>query len=184
VGPFLAKTSRVSGDILVVEGWIWDRYDFRDAIAEFHRGSYKHLVVVGERAVAQSSGVVGASEPEIAARWLGELEFDEHLLVLLTTPTMNRDRTYTSAVCFRDWLVKNEPAAKAINLITVGVHARKSQILFQKALGSAVKVGVIAGIQNPYSVRWWWLSVTGIRLVLRNVAGYVYYGFVWLPPRT
>ncbi len=59
----------------------------------------------------------------------------------------------------------------ACDVITVGVHARRSRALYRRACGPGVDVGVIA-LEDPDCPRrgWWWKR-TGWSLMLKEIGG-------------
>jgi hypothetical protein len=61
-----------------------------------------------------------------------------------------------------------------VDVFTGSIHARKSMLLFQRALQPDVRVGVIAGHKTGFCPARWWLSPAGIYLIVRNTAGYLY----------
>ena len=59
-------------------------------------------------------------------------------------------------------------------MVTEDLHARRTRLLFQKALGDKVDVGVI-GIPNPdYDAKHWWRYSDGVREVIGESIAYVY----------
>jgi hypothetical protein len=93
---------------------------------------------------------------------------------ILEPPPTSRDHTYHNGMAVRDWLRKERPDATAIDLFTASIHARKSRLMYAKVLGPCVQVGIIPASPPVFPHRYWWLSPTGIYLVLRNTAGYLY----------
>jgi len=61
-----------------------------------------------------------------------------------------------------------------INVFTIGPHARKSLVLFKRALGPEIEVGVIAGTDDTYDANHWWMSVRGTYVIFRKLLGYLY----------
>ncbi len=176
---FLARTAPVDADILVVEAWLWNEPALGEAVGEFRRGGYKYFVLVGNPPSERRERERTANDADLAAINLRNA-IDETHLIELTTPAVKRYRTYTSAVVFRNWMLKNSPETKSVNVFTVDVHARRSQVSFQKALGPGVRVGIIAGTQKAYVPWRWWMSAAGIKLVFRNLIGFLYF-LVWTP---
>ncbi len=100
---------------------------------------------------------------------------------MVPSRVMDRDRTYGSAVALRKWFGEHNTPVSGINVVTEDVHARRTRLLFQKALGDKVSVGVIA-IQNPdYDARRWWRYSTGLKEVVSEVAAYVYARLLFYP---
>ena len=65
----------------------------------------------------------------------------------------------------------------SINVLTEGAHARRTRLLYQKAFGKNVAVGVVA-ISNPnYDPTQWWRYSDGVREVIGESIAYVYARF-------
>lgn len=176
---FLARTAPIDADILVVEAWLRNEPALGEAVGEFRRGDYKYFVLVGNPAAERLERERATNGADMAAIHLKNV-IDETKLIELTTPAVKRNRTCTSAMVFRNWMLKKSPETKSVNVFTVDVHARKSQISFQKALGPGVRVGIIAGTQKAFVPWRLWMSPAGIKLVFRNLIGYLYI-LVWTP---
>ena len=69
----------------------------------------------------------------------------------------------------------------SIDVVSLGVHARRSWFLFEKIF-SSVNVGVIAISPNEYDVSRWWLSSGGVRDVISESIAYLYARFIFSPP--
>ena len=174
VYPFLAVTDRVPTDILVVEGWI-PPYAVRAAVAEFKSGSYEHIYTTGGPVdgSAQDDSVSQTSAYLVAAR-LGKAGLSEDLVQMVPSFTRDRDRTYSAAVALRDWLHDHDVIVHGLNVATVGTHARRTQLLYQKAFGDSVKVGVLAIPNEDFPAARWWRYSEGVRNVLSETIAYVY----------
>jgi NAD(P)-dependent dehydrogenase (short-subunit alcohol dehydrogenase family) len=174
IHDFLAITQRVEANVLVVEGWVSNHTAIREAAEEFKKGQYKLLITVGGP-IGDVEGSVGQPSAAIlAAGELQELGVDNCLIVTLTAPTAVQHRTYTGALTLKDWLRESEPQTKTVNIFTIGSHARKSLVLFRKALGPHIDVGVIAGTDDEYNPDYWWMSIQGNYVIFRNLLGYLY----------
>ena len=174
IHDFLAITQRVEANVLVVEGWVSNHTAIREAAEEFKKGQYKLLITVGGP-IGDVEGSVGQPSAAIlAASKLQELGVDNCLIVALTAPTAVQHRTYTAALTLRDWLRESEPQTKAVNIFTIGPHARKSLVLFSRALGPHIDVGVIAGTDDDYNLDYWWMSIQGTYVISRKLLGYLY----------
>jgi hypothetical protein len=110
----------------------------------------------------------------LAASQLQNLGVDKGLIVALTFPEVPQHRTYASALVLRDWLKKSQPRTTGINVFTIGPHARKSLVLFKRALGPEIEVGVIAGTDDTYDANRWWMSVRGTYVIFRKLLVYLY----------
>jgi uncharacterized SAM-binding protein YcdF (DUF218 family) len=117
----------------------------------------------------------------VGAELLKKWGLPDERLQMVPSRVMDRDRTYGSAVALRKWFREHNTPVSGINVVTEDVHARRTRLLFQKALGDKVSVGVIA-IQNPdYDARRWWRYSTGLKEVVSEVAAYVYARLLFYP---
>ena len=102
---------------------------------------------------------------------------------MVPSRVMDRDRTYGSAVALRNWFRDHNMAVSGIDVVTEDLHARRTRLLFQKALGDKVAVGVIA-IPNPdYDAKHWWRYSEGLKEVLSETASYVYARLLFYPSK-
>jgi uncharacterized SAM-binding protein YcdF (DUF218 family) len=93
----------------------------------------------------------------------------------------DRDRTYGSAVALRKWLGENNITVDSFNIVTEDTHARRTRLLFEKAFGRHVRVGIIA-VPNPdYDQRHWWRYSEGVQDVLIGGIEYLYAKFLFSP---
>jgi hypothetical protein len=67
------------------------------------------------------------------------------------------------------------------NLISVGPHARRSRLLFEKAFGREVRVGIIALESQDYDPQHWWRSSMGVRVVTDELIAYSYARLLFHP---
>ena len=94
---------------------------------------------------------------------------------------MDRDRTYGSAVALRNWFRDHNMAVSGIDVVTEDVHARRTRLLFEKALGKNVVVGIIA-VPNPdYDWRRWWSYSEGVKGVGSEALAYAYARLFFYP---
>lgn len=171
--PFLAVTQPINAEVLVVEGWVPDDA-LKQAVIEFNRGSYRQVITTG---IPLERGFYLAeyqSYANLAAASLKKLGLEPEKVVSVPCPEVDKDRTYASAVALRQWLSEVNLPLKSINLFTLDVHARRSWLLFQKALASEIQVGVIAASPVDYDPKHWWRYSTGVRKVMSEFIGYVY----------
>ena len=179
--PFLAETHRVNSDTLVVEGWIHE-YAIRAAVEEFRRGSYQRVLSTGGPVVGnggyvndyQTSASVGADE-------LKKRGVPSQMVQMVPSRVVNRDRTYASAVALREWFREHDMTVNSLNVVTEDTHARRTRLLFEKALGKNVTVGIIA-VPNPdYDARRWWKYSEGVKDVVSEGIAYLYARLFFFP---
>lgn len=169
LNEFLSVTSPIKADVLVVEGWIYDKETLKDAVIEFNNGNYKILVTVGG-----ALRIRDKTTAELAAERLIIYGIDKNQIVVINIPYQELQRTHSTAFAFNEWFSKHNQKLHGVNVFTVGVHARKSWVLFKDSLKNTSPVGIIAGKEREYNPDCWWCSGTGIQLVTRNLVGYFY----------
>jgi uncharacterized SAM-binding protein YcdF (DUF218 family) len=179
---FLAVTDPVPGGVLVVEGWEPD-YMLKFATAEFKRNHYTKIFVTGlpiEQGVFLSEYTNFAN---VGAASLARLGMDANDVQAVPCSKIRRDRTYNTALALKHWLRDHDLAPTKVNVITGGLHARRSRLLFQEALGKGVSVGVIAMPPNDYDERQWWRSSQGVRGLIGETLAYLYARLLFYPPQ-
>src|SRR6266853_3155750 len=181
VYPFLAVTHRVDTNVLVVEGWIHE-YAIRAALKEFQSKSYERVFTTGGP-VEGTGGYINdyQTSASVGADLLRKSGLANESLQMVPSRVMDRDRTYGSAVALRNWFREHNMPVRSINVVTEDVHARRTCLLFQKALGHNVAVGVIA-VPNPdYDPSHWWRYSEGVKDVLSEGVAYIYAKFFFYP---
>jgi len=176
----LAPVHREQTGILVLEGWVSD-YLFKDVIREFNAGHYTLLITTGTPLENGDFLAAYHNTAVIAGRSLIKLGFDSTKLVMVATDEYRNERTYNSAVRLKQWFRANRPEIRAINVMTMGVHGARSQLLFQKALGDSVRVGIISVANSYYGPDSWWKTSKGFRETMNEAIGYFYVCFFFRP---
>ena len=119
---------------------------------------------------------------EIAASTLKNLDFPEDKI--MTAPVhknFKKDRTYHSILALQRRLNKEGFNEASIDVVSLGVHARRTWILFEKIF-SPVNVGIIAITPIDYDTSRWWSSSVGVRSVISEAVAYLYARFIFSPP--
>lgn len=182
IHSFLAVTDRMDASLLVVEGWVHE-YAIRAGAEELRTGSYQRVFATGGPVTGTgaytSDGYTSAS---VGASELRKAGVAAELVQMVPSRATGRDRTYSSAVALRDWFQERKMLVRSINVVTEGVHARRTRLLFQKAFGNDVRVGIIA-VPNPdYDHRRWWFYSEGVRDVVGEGIAYMYARLFFHPP--
>jgi uncharacterized SAM-binding protein YcdF (DUF218 family) len=179
--PFLAITQRVNADVLVVEGWV-HRYTSRASVEEFKSGSYRRAFTTGGP-VAGNGGYINdfQTSASVGADLLKEAGLAAELVQMVPSHVIGRDRTYSSAMALREWFRKHDLKVRSLNIVTEGAHARRTRLLFEKALGPDVRVGVIAIRSPDYDAKHWWYYSEGVEEVVEEGIGYIYAKFFFWP---
>ena len=182
VYPFLAVTHRVDTNVLVVEGWTHE-YAIRAAVEEFRSKSYERVLTTGGP-VEGTGGYINDynTSASVGADLLIKAGLANGSVQMVPSRVMDRDRTYGSAVALRNWFREHNMPVRSINVVTEDVHARRTCLLFQKALGHNVAVGVIA-VPNPdYDPRHWWRYSEGVKDVFAESVAYIYARLLFFYP--
>jgi len=180
--PFLAVTHREDANVLVVEGWIHP-FAIDAAVKEFRAGNYNRVYVTGGPPEG-SGGYINDynTEASVGADLLKSAGIPGGSVQMVPSHVWNRNRTYYSAIALRDWLHEHNVQLSSINVLTEGSHARRTWLLFQKALGKNVQVGIIS-VPNPdYNASHWWSYSEGVREVISEGIAYIYAKIFFWPP--
>jgi uncharacterized SAM-binding protein YcdF (DUF218 family) len=169
---FLSVTDRLPSEVLVVEGWIGPA-GIRSAYSEFLAHGYKYVVVTG----ALSDQIWNDR------RWSFALEAEkqmlslglprEQLLVAVPIETESQ-RTYQSAEAVLKALDSRGLHPRSANIFTMGVHARRSRLVFSKVLGPEIKVGAVSWLPSLYVDQNWRSSSEHAADFLKESVGYVF----------
>jgi len=169
---FLAANQPRPAEVLIVEGWIG--FDgIQAAKLEFESGGYLYAVATG--------GLSGNSRDR--RRWSFAAEADKKLLLLglppdrimVATPIESEEhRTFETALAVKRALQARGVQPKDVNVITLGVHARRSRLVLAKVLGPAVDVGVIAWTPPGYFAGPWWRSSDRAQDLMKETVGYLF----------
>ncbi len=178
IGPFLAVTDRAVSETLVVEGWISVH---RAAGEEFSGGAYHQLFTTGGP-WSSTSADERKTWAWVGAERLKAVGIPAGVVYAVPCPRTTRDRTYQSAVALRDWRRVHDAHFTSMNIVTEGVHARRTRLLFEKAFGKEVAVGIVSIPTRDYDVKRWWLSSAGVRDVVGETLAYLYARFVFSRP--
>jgi len=177
---FLAVNNGGTGEVMVVEGWIGGR-QIDNAAEAFKRGRYKCVVVVRDIYAEGNKWSTGSWKADYVAADLVKQGVPEEVVHALFCSVVRRDRTYHCALAARQWLSEQGMAVGTIDVVTCATHARRSRLLFEKAFGSGVKIGVIA-IEDPsYDPDRWWASSAGVRDVVGEMVAYLYARLLFWP---
>lgn len=181
VYSFLAITHRVNASLLVVEGWIHE-YAIRAASDEFQTNHYERIFTTGGP-VEGNGGYVNdyQTSASVGADLLKKYGLADESVQMVPSRVMDRDRTYGSAIALRNWFRDHHMRPSGIDVVTESLHARRTQLLYQKAFGRDVPVGIIA-VPNPdYNPKHWWRYSDGVREVLGESIAYIYARFLFFP---
>jgi hypothetical protein len=173
VYPFLAVNDPKPGGVLVVDGAMAD-YDLNEAKVEFQRHHYDKLYVTGGPLLA---GGLLAKYPDYAALGadtLLNLGLGSNSVQAVPATRTQSDTIYHEAVSLAEWLRAHGARPTTVNVLIEGPTARRARLMFEKALGDGVRVGVVALPPRAYDPAHWWRSSEGVRTITGEVLGYGY----------
>jgi uncharacterized SAM-binding protein YcdF (DUF218 family) len=170
---FLAPNDPAGANILVVEGWLAPE-ELDQAIEVFRKGKYERIVTTG----GPVAGWPGLSKDtvyaELAAAYLEKHGIRPEQILAVPAPRSAQERTFLSAVMFREAAKKQGMTLGAVDIFSAGPHARRSRLLFQMALGDDVRVGVLAARPESFNADAWWQSSSGVEQMFFQSFGYVW----------
>jgi hypothetical protein len=183
IHPFLAPTKPVDADILIQDNFLVD-YGLKKLSDEFRSKNYSMIICTGGLLEIGSNLVEYKTWAELSAARLKKLGINEKVIVPIIPKPVERDKTFASAQAVKNWLVQNKIQPKGINLISIGPYSRNSWMLYKKAIGEDIPVGIIAyeyGGEQDH--KRWWKTSSGVRTVLEATIAYLYTKLVFDPKR-
>jgi len=178
--PFLAITRPASAETLVVEGWLPPSM-VQQLANRYAATNYRQVVVVRGLYKGRTSYESGEYAANYLAESLVQLGVPKDRLHVVFFDTVRVDRTYHSALAIKKWCRERGEKIDSMELVTKGPHARRSRLVFQKAFGDEVKIGVLALEDDQYDPQHWWRSSAGIREVPFELVAYCYAKFLFSP---
>lgn len=179
--PFLAVHDPVKADVMVMEGWVPD-LALPEAIRLFHQDGYRQMLVTGGPLDKGEVLAEYRTYAELGFAQLARAGFPTNRLNAVSTPRVQRDRTYASARAVRSWLLAHGGVPRQINIFTSGSHARRTRLLYDKAFGDETEVGIITVPDTRFDYEHWWRSSLGFRTVSDEAIAYLYARFLFKRP--
>jgi uncharacterized SAM-binding protein YcdF (DUF218 family) len=178
IHPFLAQSDPVNGTVLVVEGWLPD-HALEEALGTFRKGEYHLMLTTGDPLLVGYYLSDYRTYAELARAILIDKGLSEDSVIAVPAPPVRVDRTYAAALAVKKWFDGHHGAPDAIDVFSSGPHARRSRMLFQRACGDSVRVGVVATPDDGYDPDHWWESSRGFQMVVVETIGFLY---AWICP--
>ncbi len=167
---FFSITRPLRADVLIVDDWI-GLEGLHAASEEFGRGGYTYLVVAGgpsEDLLVTDVLRYGESVKEELTR----SGVPDSRIIVSSVGEVDRERTFKSALAAWQSIQRAGIRPSGINLFTLGPHAMRSHLIYQKVCVPGVKVGVIAFTPSEYRLKPWWLSSKRANCLLKEIIGY------------
>lgn len=170
----LAVSRPVGNGLLVIEGWVTDK-TVKAGVTRYQSGTYTHIVTTGVPIdVGSVLGSYGTTADVARATCL---IFGIDSTQISSAPVHGhvvRDRTLASAYALRAWIRDQAPRTRSVDIVTQGVHARRTWKTFAHVLGDSIKVGIIAERETEYTEHDWWKTSAGVKDVAGEVLGWLY----------
>lgn len=175
VAAWLSLSHPVKAKTLVVEGWIED-YALKNAVDFYERNNYKHLIVTGIPITQWHGYVVFKNTAEGAEAVIKGDGFNDSIYKAVIPRSVTINRTYNTAVATRILFERHPGWGKTFNVYSVGVHARRTRLMFERAFGDAYNIGIIADTDRTFDPKHWWKTSKGFRNVSNE---FVAFNYVW-----
>lgn len=117
------------------------------------------------------------SNAELARNTLIAMGIDSANVIATSGKKAAINRTLTSALAFRDWLKGTDIKIDGINLITMGTHARRTWMTYNKVLNEKYNIGVISISDSSIKPT----KLSRITKTIREAAGIIYYWVILIP---
>lgn len=180
VCSFLSMNRPVKAKTMVIEGWVED-YALKHAIRLFKRDHYKHLIVTGLPLVHFEDYVLFPSTAAAATAEIRKMGFKDSIYEAVIPKTVFIDRTYSTGVATRMIMTKHPDWGKSFNIYSVGVHSRRTHLMFERAFGSAYHIGIIADTDHSFDPEHWWHTSIGFRNVSNEFVAWLYVSVFFHP---
>ena len=174
INSFLSPNSPVlDAEALLVDDWLPD-YALDEALKEFNKQNYQKLIITGGQELFGWNATKYESTAELLAAKLMERGIDSTKIRIIKVKPDKKNRTEASSIATNEWLGGHPSGFCSINVISIGVHARRSHYLFSKYLGDQYNVGIISIDNIAYDGDRWWKSSHGFKEVLTEFLAYLY----------
>jgi hypothetical protein len=117
-----------------------------------------------------------SSNAELARNRLVSMGIDSSRIIATPGERVRINRTLTSAVAFRNWLKTSNLEIKGINIFSMGTHARRTWMTYNKILNEKYQIGIIS--VPDYVNR---SKENKMLKTFRETLGIIYYWLILLP---
>lgn len=149
---------------MVLEGWLPD-YAIQEGLAQLRPDSHERVFATGGPLPRGDYLSDYGSYAAVAAATAIRLGLSSNQVSAVPSGAVYRNRTFASALALRDYCRSNGVVVDKLNLVSLGAHARRSQLCFQRAFGADVDIGILAIENREYDPRRWWRFSQGIKEV-------------------
>jgi hypothetical protein len=178
---FLAPDEPVGAEVLVVEGWLGPD-ELRVAIPLVRAGGYRQVVTTGGRIQEWSERLGASTYAELARQYLIEQGLESEQIVAVPAPDSAQDRTYLSAVMVREWALAQALPPRAIDVLSSGVHGRRTRRMYELALRDVAQIGIRSAEPFDYEIESWWQTSAGAKSVVTEGIAWIWSALMFHPP--
>ena len=115
------------------------------------------------------------SNAQRAKNLLISMGMDSVKVIATSGEKVKLNRTLTSALAFHDWERSAEINIRGINILTIGTHARRTWMTYNRILDEKYKIGIIS-VPSGHQSR-----ESRIKKTLRETLGILYYWLILIP---
>jgi len=169
---YLTEQQPNNQGILVVEGWVSEQ-TLLQAINTYQTGAYQQIITTGGL-IKNQHQKIHKTYADSAAAFLQKNNINKAQITSLPTPESAQNRTFLSAVIVRDWLLQKNNEAQTLDIISEGVHARRTLVLYKMAFANKINIGIIEGKPQEYSLDFWWRTSTGAKTTITEAIGLIW----------
>lgn len=167
---FLAVNAPLEAEVLIVEGWI-GLDGMAEVRREFQRGGYTCIVTAGGptgHRWSRSKYNYAISAADVLVGW----GLPASQVIAAPDDGRAEQRTFGAAMAVRAKLAELGLKPKAVNVLSLGPHTRRSRLVYAKVLGDAIDVGSVAWWPEHYDREPWWRSSERGADFLKESVGY------------
>lgn len=179
---FLSTHDAVTGEVLVVEGWMPESA-LLEALDAFVTGDYRILVTSGGPINQWKDYVPFATYAERAADFYERQGIAAERIVAVPSPTSEQNRTFLSAVMVREWAEGLSQPPSAIGVYSYGPHARRTRLLYRMAFGPETRIGALSATPERYRGETWWRTSEGAKDVITESVALLWTKCCFWPPK-
>lgn len=117
------------------------------------------------------------SNAELARNRLLSMGIDSSQIISTSGERVKINRTLTSALAFRDWLKQTNRNISGINIISMGAHARRTWMIYNRILKEKYPIGIIALPDDIYTQS----RIYRLFKNIRETLGIIYYWIILIP---
>ncbi|KKM23839.1 hypothetical protein LCGC14_1611140 [marine sediment metagenome] len=173
IGFFLSEQQPITSKVLVVEGWQQEDA-LVQAYEEFVKGQHTLVITTGGPEAKNFSDKFDSYAEQATFR-LESLGIPSSKIVIIATPESAQNRTFLSAVYVRDWMEFSKSKITSFNVITTGVHSRRTHYLYEQAFeGTGIDIGVLSVQPSDYQLDSWWQTSVGAKTVITEFIGWLH----------